>query len=93
LLARQQAFAYWNFDHSEAHRTAAHDALERSMALAPESLETLKAQGFYRYWIERDYAAAITIFERIRQQSPSDDAATYALAAIARRQGRWSDSL
>lgn len=63
------------------------------MALAPESLETLKAQGFYRYWIERDYAAAITIFERIRQQSPSDDAATYALAAIARRQGRWSDSL
>jgi tetratricopeptide (TPR) repeat protein len=63
------------------------------LSLAPESLETLKAEGFYRYWIERDYPAAIAIFERIREQSPSDDTATYALAAVARRQGRWPDSL
>jgi TolB-like protein/predicted Zn-dependent protease len=92
-LSSSHAFAYWQFDHSTAHREDAWNALARAQQLAPEALETRKADGIYRYWIERDYPAAQRLFERIREQAPSDGFVQNLLAAIARRQGRWDDSL
>ncbi|MBL6729256.1 MAG: tetratricopeptide repeat protein, partial [Methylophilaceae bacterium] len=90
-LSKGHSFAYIYEDPSEAHHRAAREAAETAARLAPETAETRIAQGFYRYWVERDYEGAKTIFEAVRQQAPNDSWATYALAAIARRQGRWSD--
>ena len=93
MLSQTYGYAYWNFDPSDANRQAARDARDAAVRLDPQSLETVKTQGLYVYWIERDYANARRIFERIRAQQPNDNIATLALAAIARRQGRWADSL
>jgi tetratricopeptide (TPR) repeat protein len=60
--------------------------------LAPDSAETLIAQGFYRFWVERDYVGARSIFERVRTQLPNGAEPIAALASIAREQGRWVES-
>ena len=92
-LSQQHAYAYLRGDHSPSQKEAARAALETAVRLAPDASETLTAQGFYRYRIERDYDGAREIFQRLRERSPNDHQATWALAAIARRQGRWDESL
>ena len=92
-LSQQNAYAYLRGDHSPSQKEAARIALETAIRLAPDAAETLTAQGFYRYRIERDYNGAREIFQRLREKSPNDPQATWALAAIARRQGRWDESL
>ena len=93
MLAREQAFAYWLRDRSAARQQAARDALDTATKLAPAAVETLIAQGLYLSWVERDDAAARPIFEKARQLAPGDAWPLHSLAAIARRQGRWQESL
>lgn len=93
LLSREHAFAYWVFDPSAIHKEGANKALETALRLAPDAPETMSAQGFNRYWLERDYPGAKAIFERLRTRWPNDGQATYALAVIARREGRWDESV
>ncbi len=93
LLSREHAFAYWVFDPSFIHKEGARKALEKTMRLAPDAVETISAHGYYRYWVDRDRAAAKLIFERLRAGWPNDGEATYALAAIARRDGHWEDAV
>ncbi|MEO8459667.1 MAG: tetratricopeptide repeat protein [Dokdonella sp.] len=93
LLSREHAFAYWVFDPSAIHKEGADKALEQARRLAPDAPETMSAHGFNRYWLERDYAGAKAIFERLRARWPNDGQATYALAVIARREGRWDESV
>jgi tetratricopeptide (TPR) repeat protein len=92
-LSRSYAFAYWLQDLSAANRQGAQEAMQNAVRLAPDAAETLMAQGFFTYWIQRDYEGAKRIFEQERRLSPSDDAAVYAVAAINRRQGNWEQSL
>jgi len=83
---------YFVWEASSAHRDAAQRAAEVASRLAPAATETLIAQGFYRYWVEDDYAGARAIFERIRGELPNGSEPILALAGIARRQGRWRES-
>ena len=77
---------------ADARREAAHHAsgkLDRGLL---DRLEPLIAQGFYRFWIERDYVGARGIFERVRTQLPNGAEPIAALASIARERGRWTES-
>ena len=56
-------------------------------------LETQLAEAYYYYFVERDYDHARQIFEQVRLRSPNNSEAPRALALIARRQGRWDESL
>ncbi len=80
-------------DLTPARREIARSAAETAARLNPESPETLLASAYYRYQVERDYAAARELFEKIRREVPSSSEAVDALARIARRQGRWRDSI
>jgi TolB-like protein len=93
MLSREHAFAYWLRDRSAARRQAAREALATAQKLAPAAPETLMAQGLYLSWVERDDANARTIFEQARQLAPNDPWPIHSLAAIARRQGHWDESL
>ncbi len=88
-LSRQHSFAYINVEHTQSHRDAAHSALEAAKKLSPDLAETQLADGYYHYWVERDYEGAKIRFEAVRKLIPSNPWPTYALAAIARRQGQW----
>jgi TolB-like protein len=91
-LARQESFAINLTDRSPQRFEKARHALEMAMKLSPNSAETQLAEGFYHYWVERDYKAAKGLFELFRQAHPNDYWAPYALAAIARRENQWEQS-
>jgi TolB-like protein/Tfp pilus assembly protein PilF len=93
-LARENAGLYFqHFDVSPARKEAARMAAETATRLNPTGAETLLANAYYRYHIERDYNGARTLFEKIQREVPSSSEATEALARIARRQSRWKESL
>ena len=71
----------------------ARSAAETATRLDPSSPETLLANAYYRYLVQRDYQSARVLFEEIHEQVPSNSQALVALARVARRQNRWKDSL
>ena len=80
-------------DTSATRSVAAHETLQHALQLQPNLLETRLAEAYYHYFIERDYDRARQIFGLVHQQSPNNSEAPLALALIARRQGRWEQSL
>jgi TolB-like protein/Tfp pilus assembly protein PilF len=93
-LAQANATLYFmKFDASAGRQERARVALEMATRLAPTSPETLLANAYYRYHVQRDYNGAKELFEKIRRELPSNSEAVEALARIARRQTRWKDSI
>lgn len=93
-LARTNASLYFlQVDATPARKEAAKKATEAATRLDPNAVETLLANAYYRYHVERDYNGARDLFEKIAREVPSSSEATEALARIARRQSRWRDSL
>jgi TolB-like protein/Flp pilus assembly protein TadD len=92
-LSNTHSNLFFNFDSSAVRREAAHRTLDNALRLLPDALETQLAEAYYYYFVERDYGHARQIFEQIRQRSPNNSEAPRALALIARRQGRWDESL
>jgi len=84
---------FLNFDASPARQEIARAAAEKATQLAPTSPETMLANAYYRYHVQRDYAGARELFEKIRRELPSNSEALEALARIARRQTRWNDAV
>jgi TolB-like protein/Tfp pilus assembly protein PilF len=87
------ALYFTQLDMTPARKEAARMAAETATKLRPEATATLLANAFYRYHILRDYEGARVLFERIRREDPSNSEAVRALALVARRQGRWTESL
>jgi len=62
-LSIGQSGSYWlGTDPSPARLAAANDALDRALALDPDLPETHLALGYYRYYGQRDFAAALAEF-------------------------------
>ena len=51
------------------------------------------AQGYFHYYCEQNYDAAIASFEKARQLAPRTSDALEALALVSRRKGEWQLSL
>ncbi len=84
---------FLQFDTSATRKEASRIAAETATRLNPSAPETLLANAYYRYHIQRDYEGARLLFEKLRHEAPSNSEALTALARIARRQSRWTDSL
>jgi TolB-like protein len=93
-LSRANAFVYFlGVDMTPARRDATERALNTTQKLQPNSPETLLALAYYQYYVLRDYELAKVTFGRVRELLPSSSDVPAALAAIARRQGHWDESL
>ena len=93
-LSRANAQTYFNgLDRTPARRDATERALNTAKKLQPNSPETLLAQAYYQYWVLRDYELAKATFGRVRELLPGSSDVPAALALIARRQGRWDESV
>jgi TolB-like protein/predicted Zn-dependent protease len=93
-LSRANAEIYFgSLDSTTARRDAAERALDTAQKLQPNSPETLLAKAYYQYWVLRDYDLAKTTFGRVRELLPGSSDVPGALALIARRQGRWGESV
>lgn len=67
--------------------------LARARDLDGEAMQTLVADGYVRYYIDRDYEAALESFQEARLLAPNDPAPIKAIAFIRRRQGAWEEAL
>ncbi|HEY2396552.1 MAG TPA: tetratricopeptide repeat protein [Rudaea sp.] len=94
LLSRSHGSQYFQqYDHSDARKAQAKNALDHAVQLAPDTTETRTAVGYYQYWVERDFPAAIRTFSAIEANEPNNIDALPALGYIARRQGRQEEAL
>ena len=91
-LAREQAYIHFGDDLVTVRRGDAHAALARALALQPDLAEAQVAKGFYLYYGERDYPAALHELERVHAMWPNNAEALEALALIQRRLGKWKES-
>src|ERR1700757_1246339 len=93
-LSGAHALLYFNRgDTTAARRDAAKEALEQAQKLQPNSPETLLFLGYYQYWVLHDYGLAKATFARVSKMLPGNSEVTYALGAIARREGLWGESV
>jgi len=93
-LAGANALLYFTRgDTTAARRDAAKVALENAQKLQPNSPETLLFVGYYQYWVQRDYELAKTTFEHVSKMLPGNGEVSYALGAVARREGLWDESV
>ncbi len=93
LSRADAAFYFGGGDPTAARRDAAKRALENAQKLQPNSPETLLALGYYQYWVMRDYAVAKATFELVRKMLPGSSEVPFALASVARREGKWDESV
>jgi tetratricopeptide (TPR) repeat protein len=55
--------------------------------------EAFLAEGYFHYFCEQNYDAAVASFEKARQSAPKTSDALEALALVSRRKGEWQQSL
>lgn len=75
-----------------ALREEARQAAATALALQPDLGEALHAEGYYHYACLKDYATAVTYFERAHPLLPNSSRIPESLAYVARRQGLWDKS-
>jgi TolB-like protein/cytochrome c-type biogenesis protein CcmH/NrfG len=94
LLARTHLLAYWfNYDHSEACLKQAKQAIDVAARLQPEAGEVHLARAVFYLFSSRDYALASAELALARRVLPNDENVVYYTGAVARRQGRWEESI
>jgi serine/threonine-protein kinase len=85
---------YWYYyDRSELRLAKQKEAADRALRLQPDLAEGHLALGFYYYHGNLEYERALAEFEAARKRQPSNGSAYSGLAAIHRRQGKWSEAL
>ncbi len=92
-LADIHSDIYFDFgDATPTRRAASRLALDNALRLGPDLPDTQRAEGGFKYYVERDYAGARIIYERLYQQWPNHAEIEHALGLILRRTGVWDEA-
>jgi TolB-like protein/Tfp pilus assembly protein PilF len=92
-LSKMHSIMFAYSDASTARRDAAYEALQKAFQLQPDLLDAQLAEGYYNYRVIHDFDHARKIFEQLRSKWPNNSEVPRMLALVARRQGRWDESL
>jgi TolB-like protein/class 3 adenylate cyclase/Tfp pilus assembly protein PilF len=94
-LAHVSAVGYFNSAGNDvaALRETARNAVDKVTQLQPNLGEAFLAQGYFHYYCEHNYDAAIASFQKAEQSAPKTSDALVALALVSRRKGEWHQSL
>lgn len=85
---------YWyGFDKTPARVELAQASAERALALVPDLGEAHLAQALVYYHGKRDYTRAFEELALASRTLPNSVEVSYLAGTIARRQGRWDDSV
>ena len=91
-LSRLESWIYHSSDPTAARRDKARAAAEEAHRLQPDLPETHAAFGYYYYYTQLDYERALGEFAAAQRGLPNDAENLMAVAAIQRRQGKWTES-
>ncbi len=92
-LSMVESWAYHIVDPTPRRLERARSTAEEALRLQPDLSEGHLALGYYYYYGARDYERALSEFETARRGLPNEAQAYLAIAAIQRRQGKWTESL
>lgn len=67
------------------------EAVERTEALAPGSLEAVKARGWYTYYVEEDFRRALELMHEAERMAPSDTDVLMGIAWLQHRVGEFAE--
>ena len=93
-LSRLDAALYFfDYDATATRRDAAKRAMDQAQKLQPNSPETQLALAYYQYHVLHDYELAQTTLGLVAKILPGSSEVPAALAAVARRQEHWNESI
>jgi len=82
-----------HFDRSPALATAAKQAADIALKLAPDSGEAWLAHGFYLARVESNYPEAVAALAKARTRLPNSGEVLAAFSEIEARQGQWEQAI
>src|SRR6266480_3557653 len=91
-LSMVESWIYHSFEPTPARREKARLNADESLRLQPNLPEGHLALGFSYYYGDRDYERALAEFEIAKRDLPNQAEAYFAIGAIQRRQGKWTES-
>jgi TolB-like protein/Tfp pilus assembly protein PilF len=91
-LSQLESWSYYAIEPVPARREKAQAEAERALRLQPDLAEAHLALGLAYYYLERKYDRALGELEVAREQLPNDAMIFRTIAAIKRRQGKWTES-
>jgi serine/threonine-protein kinase len=92
-LAETHARIYHFYEPVDTWKKKAWSEAKKALELQPNLGEAHHALGLCYYWFDRDYDNALREFAIGRSLSPNDSTIPFHVAAIKRRQGRWSEAV
>jgi TolB-like protein/cytochrome c-type biogenesis protein CcmH/NrfG len=92
-LASTYAQVFHYYEPLDSWQAKARSEADTALRLQPSLAEAHLALGQYQYWIAGDYGRAVEEFDVALRLSPSNADVSRLLAAIKRRQGRWTEAL
>jgi Tfp pilus assembly protein PilF len=91
-LSQVESWIYHSYEPTSTRRENARFNANESLRLQPDLPEGHLALGFSYYYGDRNYERALTEFEIAKRDLPNEADAYSAIAAIQRRQGKWTES-
>jgi TolB-like protein/Tfp pilus assembly protein PilF len=91
-LAQVESWSYYAIEPIATRAQKARTAANEAARLQPDLPETHLALGYVHYYVERDYDRALSEFAIAGRGLPNDAGVFRAMAAIQRRQGKWTES-
>ncbi len=92
-LSQARMWLFWNFPGAQNQAQLGREALDRSIELAPNAVETRLAQGYFYFYGRGDSQEALRHFAAAEALKPSDANVITAIGLILRGQGRWEEAL
>lgn len=85
---------YWyGYDRTEERAQLARRQLDEVLRLDPDLPQGHINQGYYQYWVERNYDEAIDLFRRGLEGLPGDTDVRSLVGFVYRRQGRLEEAV
>ena len=92
-LAKDHAgFIHFAWDTSEERLAKSKSAVDRALAIDPDSPWAQMALGYYHYWGRKDYASAEAALSKAQAGLPGSGDVAQAIGVVRRRQGRFEDA-
>jgi TolB-like protein/Tfp pilus assembly protein PilF len=90
--SQMEAWIYRNFDKQPERAQKGRALAQRALQLQPDLPEAHWALGYWYYYGDLNYDAALKEFEIAQRGLPNNADAYLAIGAIQRRQGKWVES-
>jgi TolB-like protein/Flp pilus assembly protein TadD len=91
-LSHLESWSYYAIEPVVSRAQKARTAADEAFRLQPDLPETHLALGYVHYYVDRDYDRALHEFAIAGRDLPNDAGVFRAMAAIQRRQGKWTES-